>query len=69
MPRGTRASRLAEEATLEALGHFGPGARLEHPLLDKLARDARGVEFMEGTANIQKLNLFTGLIQGRLRRA
>ena len=63
-----RASRLAEEATLEALAFFGPGARLEHPLLDKLARDARGVEFMEGTGNIQKLNLFTGLVQGHLRR-
>jgi alkylation response protein AidB-like acyl-CoA dehydrogenase len=63
-----RASRLAEEATLQALGHFGPGARLDHPLLDKLARDARGVEFMEGTGNIQKLNLFTGLVQGRLGR-
>ena len=35
---------------------------------DKLARDARGVEFMEGTGNIQKLNLFTGLVQGHLRR-
>ncbi|WP_406168770.1 acyl-CoA/acyl-ACP dehydrogenase [Streptomyces canus] len=63
-----RASRLAEEATLEALGCFGPGARLDHPLLDKLARDARGVEFMEGTGNIQKLNVFTGLVQGHLRR-
>ncbi|MEU5890675.1 acyl-CoA dehydrogenase family protein [Streptomyces sp. NPDC047461] len=63
-----RASRLAEEATLEALSCFGPGARLDHPLLDKLARDARGVEFMEGTGNIQKLNLFTGLVQGSLRR-
>lgn len=64
-----KASRLAEDATMEALGFFGPGARLEHPLLDKLARDARAVEFMEGTGNIQKLNLFTGLLQGRLRRA
>ncbi|MEI5527103.1 acyl-CoA dehydrogenase family protein [Streptomyces brasiliscabiei] len=63
-----RASRLAEEATLAALGFFGPGARLDHPLLDKLARDARGVEFMEGTGNIQKLNLFSGLVQGGLHR-
>ncbi|WP_433331298.1 acyl-CoA dehydrogenase family protein [Spirillospora sp. CA-294931] len=63
-----RASRVAEEATLEALGFFGPGARLEHPLLDKLARDARAVEFMEGTGNIHKLNLFTGLMQGRFAR-
>jgi acyl-CoA dehydrogenase len=64
-----RASRFAEDATLEVLGLFGRGARLEHPLLDKLARDARGVEFMEGTGNIQKLNLFAGLTQGRLGRA
>jgi alkylation response protein AidB-like acyl-CoA dehydrogenase len=60
------AARLAEEATLEALSFFGVGARLEHPLLDKLARDARGVEYMEGTSNVQRLNLFTTLVQGRL---
>jgi alkylation response protein AidB-like acyl-CoA dehydrogenase len=63
-----RACQLAEEATLEACGYFGPGARLEHPLLDKLARDARGVEFMEGTGNMQKLNLFQGLLMGKLGR-
>jgi alkylation response protein AidB-like acyl-CoA dehydrogenase len=61
-----KACRLAEEATLEACGFFGPGARLDHPLLDKLCRDARGVEFMEGTGNMQKLNLFQGLIKGKL---
>lgn len=61
-----RACRLAEEATLEACGFFGPGARLDHPLLDKLCRDARGVEFMEGTGNMQKLNLFQGLIKGKI---
>jgi acyl-CoA dehydrogenase len=61
-----RACRLAEEATLEACGFFGPGARLDHPLLDKLCRDARGVEFMEGTGNMQRLNLFQGLIKGKL---
>lgn len=61
-----RACRLAEEATVEACGFFGPGARLDHPLLDKLCRDARGVEFMEGTGNMQKLNLFQGLLKGKL---
>ena len=61
-----KACRLAEEATLEASGYFGPGARLDHPVLDKLCRDARGVEFMEGTGNMQKLNLFQGLIKGKL---
>jgi alkylation response protein AidB-like acyl-CoA dehydrogenase len=61
-----RACQLAEEATVEVCRLFGPGARLDHPLLDKLARDARGVEFMEGTRNIQKLNLFQGLLMGKL---
>nr|MDT0656951.1 acyl-CoA dehydrogenase family protein [Micromonospora sp. DSM 115978] len=59
-----RASRLAEVATIEALRLLGPGARLDHPLLDKLARDCRAIEFMEGTSNIQRLSLFTGLVRG-----
>nr|WP_030504401.1 acyl-CoA dehydrogenase family protein [Micromonospora purpureochromogenes] len=63
-----RAARLAEEVTLEALEYFGPGARLTQPMLDKLIRDARGVEFMEGTGNIQRLNTFQGLVQGKLDR-
>ncbi|WP_432193044.1 acyl-CoA dehydrogenase family protein [Streptomyces sp. bgisy027] len=63
-----RACELAEDVTLAALGLFGPGARLDHPLLEKLARDARGVEFMEGTRNIQKLNLFQGLHTGKVGR-
>jgi acyl-CoA dehydrogenase len=56
-----RAARLAEETTLAALAYFGTGARLDHPALDKLARDARGVEYMEGTGNVQRLGLFSGL--------
>jgi alkylation response protein AidB-like acyl-CoA dehydrogenase len=61
-----RACALAEEVTLTACELLGPGARLTHPLLDKLVRDARGVEFMEGTRNIQYLNLFQGLLAGRV---
>lgn len=61
-----RAARLAEQATLFALGFFGPGARLDHPMLDKLARDARGLEFMEGTSTVQKLMLAQGYLRGRL---
>ncbi|HVX44953.1 MAG TPA: acyl-CoA dehydrogenase family protein, partial [Mycobacteriales bacterium] len=60
-----RAARLAEDATRAALACFGTAAAFEHPLLDKLARDARGVEFMEGTSNIQRLNVFQGVVQGR----
>ncbi|MGW7077322.1 acyl-CoA dehydrogenase family protein [Streptomyces sp. NPDC054866] len=63
-----RACELAEDVTMRSLGFFGPGARLDHPLLDKLARDARGVEFMEGTRTIQKLNLFQGLHTGKVGR-
>jgi alkylation response protein AidB-like acyl-CoA dehydrogenase len=62
------ACRLAEEATLEACGFFGPRARWDHPALDKLVRDARGVEFMEGAGNIQKLTVFQGLTTGKLGR-
>ncbi|GGM08925.1 MULTISPECIES: acyl-CoA dehydrogenase family protein [Micromonospora] len=61
-----RATRLAEEITTSAVRLLGPGARWEHPLLDKLVRDARAFEFMEGTGNIQRLNLAQGYLQGRL---
>jgi alkylation response protein AidB-like acyl-CoA dehydrogenase len=43
---------------------LGPGALLEHPLLEKWRRDAMGMEFMEGTSDIQRLNV----AQGYLRR-
>ncbi|WDZ83420.1 acyl-CoA dehydrogenase family protein [Micromonospora cathayae] len=61
-----RATRLAEEVTTTAARLLGPGARWEHPLLDKLVRDARAFEFMEGTGNIQRLTLAQGYLQGRL---
>jgi acyl-CoA dehydrogenase len=61
-----RAVSLAEDTTAAALTFFGPAARLEHPFLDKLARDARGLEFMEGTTNIQKLNLVAGFHRGHI---
>ena len=63
----SRAATVAQEATAAALGFFGPGARLEHPLLDKMDRDALGVEFMEGTANIHKLTVFQQLVKDRAR--
>lgn len=60
-----QAAQLAEEATLQSLRMLGPHARFEHPWLDKLARDARGVEFMEGTRNVQRLNVCHALTKGR----
>lgn len=56
--------RMAEEVTLAAREFFPAGARLDHPLLDKLIRDARGLEFMEGTRDIQRLNLFNAMSRG-----
>ncbi|SCL35031.1 Acyl-CoA dehydrogenase [Micromonospora nigra] len=61
-----RATGLAEEITTTAVRMLGPGARWDHPLLDKLVRDARAFEFMEGTGNIQRLTLAQGYLQGRL---
>ncbi|MCX5141185.1 acyl-CoA dehydrogenase family protein [Streptomyces sp. NBC_00338] len=60
------AARLAEDVTQESLTFFGPGARLDQPLLDKWARDALGMEFMEGTGNIQRLNVAGALLRGSL---
>jgi acyl-CoA dehydrogenase len=59
-----RSARLAEDVTLAALEFFGPGARLEHRLLDKLARDARGLEFMEGAGNVHRLLMSHDVIRG-----
>lgn len=60
-----QAARLAEDATLTATELLGPAARLEHPLLDKLVRDARGVEFMEGAGHLQRLAIAQRLTRRR----
>jgi alkylation response protein AidB-like acyl-CoA dehydrogenase len=60
-----RAARLAEQVTQRATAFFGPGARLEHPLLDKAVRDARGMEFIEGTSHMQRLAVFNGTVAAR----
>jgi alkylation response protein AidB-like acyl-CoA dehydrogenase len=64
-----RAVQVAEHATDLACALLGPGARLDHPLLDKLVRDVRGMEFVEGTSNMQRLNLFQSTLAGKLDRA
>lgn len=63
-----RAVELAEHATALAPRFFGPGARIDHPLLDKLARDAWGLEFMEGTSHMQKLAYVNSHLKDRLTR-
>jgi acyl-CoA dehydrogenase len=63
------AVRIVERATRAAAALLGPGSLLEDPLLEKWLRDARGFEFMEGTTNVQKLNVFQGLNRGQFRDA
>ncbi|XVS68082.1 acyl-CoA dehydrogenase family protein [Actinosynnema sp. CA-299493] len=58
------ATELAEDATRLAADLLGPASLLTDPLLDKLYRDARGFEFMEGTGNIQRLAVFQGVLNG-----
>ncbi|MGH3265625.1 MAG: acyl-CoA dehydrogenase family protein [Trebonia sp.] len=60
------AARLAEDATRAVVRMLGPAARFEHPLVDKWVRDARGVEFMEGTRNVHRLAVAQGITSGRL---
>jgi acyl-CoA dehydrogenase len=60
-----RAAQLVDDVTRAALGFFGAGARFDHPLLDKLARDARGLEFMEGTGHIHRLLVSQHVIRRR----
>ncbi|MBD1372853.1 acyl-CoA dehydrogenase family protein [Hazenella sp. IB182357] len=61
-----KAVRLAESITAEALGWMGAGAFFEHPYLNKWYRDARACEYMEGTTNIQKLNIFQNYMNRKM---
>ncbi|MGW1162869.1 acyl-CoA dehydrogenase family protein [Streptomyces sp. NPDC002513] len=58
-----RSAALAERATRYAVDCFGPGGLLDHPYLEKLVRDARAIEFMEGTGNIQRMNVVNGVLR------
>ncbi|MBY8885319.1 acyl-CoA/acyl-ACP dehydrogenase [Streptomyces sp. PTM05] len=48
---------LAVRTTRWAAHALGPGAMLEHPLLEKWCRDVAAFEFMDGTSNIQRLHI------------
>lgn len=51
------ATRIAVESTRWAERALGAGGMLEHPLIEKWARDVCAFEFMDGTSNILRLNL------------
>lgn len=46
---------------------LGPACLLRHPLLEKWTRDAQGLEFMEGTSNVQRLHVADGYLRGVAR--
>jgi acyl-CoA dehydrogenase len=54
---------LVRHATTVLPRLLGSGALVEHPLLEKWRRDAMGMEFMEGTAAIQRLTIAQGYLR------
>jgi alkylation response protein AidB-like acyl-CoA dehydrogenase len=67
--RGSSAAKIVAVAAAVrtsrwAAAALGPGAVLEHPLLEKLTRDVRAFEFMEGTANIQRGHVSRSYLRG-----
>ncbi|WP_420121628.1 acyl-CoA dehydrogenase family protein [Nakamurella sp.] len=57
------ATRLAIGVTTRLPARLGPGALLDHPLLEKWRRDAAGFEFMEGTSAMQLLHVADGALR------
>jgi len=60
---------LVEDVTTFAVQMLGPSAFLENPFLNKCYRDARGFEYLEGTSNMQKLNIFQHYMTGKVALA
>ncbi|MET9671628.1 acyl-CoA dehydrogenase [Streptomyces sp. NPDC006482] len=58
------ANQLAMDTARWSARALGPAGHLTHPLLEKWARDVCGFEFMEGTANIQRLHVEKGYRTG-----
>jgi alkylation response protein AidB-like acyl-CoA dehydrogenase len=56
-----QAAALAEAATLLVAELLGPAALVEHPWLEKVYRDVRAFELMEGTTNLHLLAVYQGL--------
>lgn len=56
-------TRLVTDVAAWAMRAAGPGGWAEYPLLEKWARDARGFEFMDGTANIQRITVARGYLR------
>jgi alkylation response protein AidB-like acyl-CoA dehydrogenase len=59
-----QAARVAEEMTLLTGRLLGPASLVEHPWLEKICRDVRAFEIMEGPTNLHRLSVFQGLLKG-----
>jgi alkylation response protein AidB-like acyl-CoA dehydrogenase len=57
------AAQVAQEATVLAAELLGPASLIEHPWLEKVYRDVRAFEIMEGTTNLHRLSVFQGLLK------
>jgi alkylation response protein AidB-like acyl-CoA dehydrogenase len=57
-------ARVGEEMTMLVARLLGPASLVEHTWLEKLCRDVRAFEIMEGTANLHRLSIFQGLLKG-----
>lgn len=61
-----KAIELVEKITEYAVYILGPNSLIEHPHLNKWYRDAKAFEFMEGTTNIQNINISQSYLSGRM---
>ncbi|MEU3731516.1 acyl-CoA dehydrogenase family protein [Streptomyces sp. NPDC033538] len=59
------ATRQAVAVSRWAVRSLGAAALVEHPLLEKWVRDVCGLEFMEGTANIQREHIAKSHLRAR----
>lgn len=62
----SRASNLAERISTGAVAYFGTSCFAEHPFILKSVRDCFGFEYMDGTTNIQRKNIYQGYVGGKL---
>lgn len=56
-----QSSRLIETIAIKSLDFYGVDYMYEHPYLVKSIRDCFGYEYMDGTTNIHRKNIYQGL--------
>jgi alkylation response protein AidB-like acyl-CoA dehydrogenase len=61
-----QASQLVEEIANSAINFYGSEFLIEHPYLVKSMQDCFGYEYMDGTSNIQRKNIYQGFVNAKL---